>query len=386
MKQTPISVACPIRSVCDHHAKVFAKIGRLQDHYLGTRRGVEGIPESRSRRFPLVGLLSFVVAKIMPRYGESAKVACFPMFDAWVKNQIPAGTAVFSSYGYALETFRKIRKTGGINILDGGNSHFDHYWQVVSDEHARWGCHSPPFPRPWYERGLKTIELADWVFSPSSYVTQSFIDRGFPAERILHLPYPVDLGNFSPVPAIKITDSPLRVICTGGVSLRKGFPYLLEAMRIIRKERDAILMLSGTPHRSMRSIIAQYPDVPIDWAPYLNHQQLGERLKSGHVFALLSLEEGLARTALEAMTCGLPVVLTPNTGVSDFVIPGINGEVVPIRDPQAAAAAIIRCYERRIAGDAFVDQNLQRALSFETFEERLISHLKTIDAGGPRAL
>lgn len=380
------AVACPIRSVCDHHARVFAALGRLQGHYLGTRNGAAGVPTEYLRKLPLVGLISYAVAKAIPDWGEAARVACFPMFDRWVRKQLPPHTGIFSSYGYAVESFRQARKTGGMTLLDGGNSHPANFWNTITEEHARWGNKSDPYPRKWYEGGLRSVELTDWVFSPSSYVTRSFIDKGFPAERILHLPYPVDLGNFSPLPAVEVPDSPLRVICTGGISLRKGFPYLLEAMRIIRKEKDAILMLSGGVHPSMRAIIQQYSDVPIDWSPYLNHEQLGERLKSGHVFALLSLEEGLARTALEAMACGLPVVLTPNTGVSDFVVPGVNGEVIPIRDPQAAAEAILRCHGRHIVGNGFIDRDLQQSLSFETFAERLINHLKTIDEGGRRKL
>lgn len=379
------AVACPVRSVCDHHARVFASLGRLQGHYLGTRRGAKGVPLEYLHRLPLVGLLSYAAARAWPRKGEVAKVACFPMFDHWVKGQLPEGTGIFSSYGYAVESFRKARKSGGMTLLDAGNSHPANFWETVGEEYSRWGIDMDPYPRKWYEGGLRSVELTDWAFSPSSYVTRSFIAKGFPSERILHLPYPVDLGNFSPEPAVDVPDSPLRVICTGGVSLRKGFPYLLEAMRLIRKERDAILMLSGGVHSDMKAIIARYPDVPIDWAPYLSHEQLGKRLKSGHVFALLSLEEGLARTALEAMACGLPLVVTPNTGVSDFVVPGVNGEIVPIRDPQAAAAAIIRCYESRIAGNTLLDQDLQRALSFETFENRLIGHLRTIDVDGQRS-
>ena len=380
------AVACPVRSVCDHHARVFASLGRLQGHYLGTRRGAPCIPEAFLHRLPLVGLISYAVAKTWPAKGESAKVACFPMFDRWVKAQLPAGTGVLSSYGYAVESFRKARLTGGMTLLDGGNSHPENFWTVVAEEHARWGISDEPYPRKWNEGGLRSVELTDWIFSPSAYVTRSFIERGFPVERVLHLPYPVDLGNFSPEPPVAIPDSPLRVICTGGVSLRKGFPYLLEAMRIICRERDAILMLSTGVPPSMRAILSQYSDVPIDWSPYLNHQQLGERLKSSHVFALLSLEEGLARTALEAMACGLPVVLTPNTGVSDFVVPGVIGEIVPIRNPQAAAEAIVRCYDRRIQGGMVIDPDLQRALSFESFQNSLIGHLKTIDEGGTRSL
>ena len=380
------AVACPIRSVCDHHARVFASVGRLQGHYLGTRNGAKGIPDELSSKLPLVGLLSYAAAKTWPAMAEAAKVACFPKFDRWVKRQLPEATGIFSSYGYAVESFRKARLTRGMTLLDAGNSHPANFWKIVGEEHTRWGAKEDPYPRKWYEGGLRSVELTDWVFSPSTYVTQSFIERGFPRERILHLPYPVDLGNFSPSPPVPINDSPLRVICTGGVSLRKGFPYLLEAMRIIRKDRNAILMLSGGVHPAMKDLMNQYSDIPINWAPYLNHEQLGNRLKSGHVFALLSVEEGLARTALEAMACGLPVVLTPNTGVSDFVVPDENGEVVPIRDPQAAADAIMRCHDRRVTDEHFIDPNLQEALSFDTFAERLIRHLDTIDTGGPRDL
>ena len=374
------SVACPIRSVCDHHAQVFAEVGRLQGHYLGTRRGADGIPEELSHRFPLVGLLSYAAARVMPSQAEAAKVACFPLFDRWASRKIPYGSHVFSSYGYAVECFRKARASGAFTFMDGGNSHFAHYWKVVSEEHARWDCTLPPFPKPWYERGLRSLELTDWVFSPSSYVSQSYVEQGFPADRILHLPYPINLSHFSPEPVPEIPASPLRVVCTGGVSLRKGFPYLLEAMRIIRKERDAILMLTDIVHPSMLPILARYQDIPIEWSPMLPHEKLAARLKSAHVFALLSVEEGLARTALEAIACGVPAVLTPNTGTSDFIRPGVNGEIVPIRDANAAAEGIVRCYERRCQGsDAYDPTAIADNLSFGRFRSRLLAHMQRVD-------
>jgi glycosyltransferase involved in cell wall biosynthesis len=131
----------------------------------------------------------------------------------------------------------------------------------------------------------------------------------------------------------------------------------------------------------MKPILAKYQDIPIEWAPMLPHDQLGARLKSAHVFALLSIEEGLARTALEAIACGIPAVLTPNTGTSDFIQTGVNGEVVPIRDASAAAEAIVRCYERR--GHVVANQNqntIANELSFDRFRNRLLEHLITIDS------
>jgi len=108
------------------------------------------------------------------------------------------------------------------------------------------------------------------------------------------------------------------------------------------------------------------------------HAQLAQRLRSADVFVLLSIEEGLVRTALEAMACGLQVVLTPNTGASDFVETGHNGEVVPIRDPQAAAEAILKCWERARSGASPRVADLQEKLSFERFAKKFTTQLEEL--------
>jgi glycosyltransferase involved in cell wall biosynthesis len=53
------------------------------------------------------------------------------------------------------------------------------------------------------------------------------------------------------------------------------------------------------------------------------------------VFVLPSLIEGFPQTALEAMACGVPVIVSENTFGTDVVIDGHNGYVVPIRDVDA---------------------------------------------------
>jgi glycosyltransferase involved in cell wall biosynthesis len=57
---------------------------------------------------------------------------------------------------------------------------------------------------------------------------------------------------------------------------------------------------------------------------------------------LSSIVEGRALVVQEAMSCGLPVVVTPNTGTTDVVVDGVNGHVVPIAAPQRIAEAIDR--------------------------------------------
>jgi len=75
----------------------------------------------------------------------------------------------------------------------------------------------------------------------------------------------------------------------------------------------------------------------------------------------------------------LPAILTANTGANDFVRPGVSGEVVPIRDPQAIAEAVLKWaevilqpgYQPKVTIDT-------EPLSFAHFETCFLQHLENI--------
>ncbi|HEX4265696.1 MAG TPA: glycosyltransferase family 4 protein [Verrucomicrobiae bacterium] len=382
-------VATPGRSVCDNNARVLEKIGRLRFIALGTRRGIAGVPPERTRLLPAFGLAGFIAAKILPAYrAESFSVGMFPWFDRWVKKQLLAGDHLISSYGYVTDCFKFIRQHGGKTFLDAGNSHIDHYWEVIGEEHRRWKSPLPPFSPSWLKRARESLTETDYVLSPSSYVTNSFLERGFRPEQILKNIYPADLSLFRPGDKPRPKNRPLTIINTGSLSLRKGTPYLLEAFRLVRKKvPDARLLLTRIIQDDLSPILSQYSDLPIEWAPGLPHAQLAERLRTADIFVLPSLEDGWARTASEAMACGLPAILSQNTGASDSVQPGVNGEVVPIRNAQAIADAILKWADTVTKPDyqprMMVDP---QSLSFERFEDSFVGQLKAlglIDDGKP---
>lgn len=232
----------------------------------------------------------------------------------------------------------------------------------------------PPY---LYERCKANLEDTDYVLSPSSYVTNSFLARGFRPEQILKNVYPVDLSIFRPAENRRPKDRPLTIINTGSLSLRKGTPYLLEAFRAVNaKIPSARLLLTRNIENSLYQILPKYRDLPIEWSPGLSKPQLAERLRSADLFVLPSLEEGLVRTACEAMACGLPIIVTPHTGVNDFVRPGVSGEVVPIRDAAATADAILKWADRILTPgwQPKVMADLE-PLSFEYFSREFIHQL-----------
>ena len=372
-------VATPTRTVCDDNARALNRHGALRFIALGTRRGTAGVPPERTRLNPAVGLAAYVGNRLWRSRGEAWSCALFPWFDRWVRRQLRPGDHVISSYGYVNSSFAFARAHGGKTFLDAGNSHPDNYWRIISEEHARWGCALPPYPRSWLARGRAMLADVDFVLSPSTYVTRTFLERGFKPEQILRNVYPLDLDCFQPATTPRPTDRPLTIISTGAPSLRKGTPYLLEAFRLIRREhRSARLLLTGPPHPSLAGVMGRFGDLPIEWTSRLPHPQLAAHLQRADVFVLPSLEEGLARTACEAMACGLPVVLSPSAGANDFVQPGVNGEIVPIRDAPAIAGGILKCFERLLAGGPPRVTNLRERLSVATFEREFIGQLRAL--------
>jgi glycosyltransferase involved in cell wall biosynthesis len=161
---------------------------------------------------------------------------------------------------------------------------------------------------------------------------------------------------------------------------------LLEAFRLIlKKEPRAILRLSQSVRDDAKDILRRYADLPIVWSPFFNllledqRRQYIERFQTSDIFVFPSIEDGFAIVVAEAMACGLPVITTRNTGASDLIQPGVNGEIVPIRDPEAIAEAVLKWWARVQEGKRLENMaQMRERLSFETFEKTVIGHLASI--------
>jgi glycosyltransferase involved in cell wall biosynthesis len=374
-------VATPARSVCDDNARALESHGLLRFIALGTRRGTAGVSAEHTHLNPAIGLTAYVAARLASPYrAESFRFRLHPWLDRWVKKQLVPGDHIISSYGYVNECFAWAREHGGKTFLDAGNSHPQNFWEIISEEHRRWGHGRPPFAEHHYRRSLATLAHIDYVLSPSSYVTQSFLARGFMREQILKNVYPVDLSLFHPLTGPRPKNRPLTLINTGSLSLRKGTPYLLESFRLIRKKiPNARLLLTRIIQDDIKLVLSRYSDLPIEWSPGLPHAQLAERLRSADIFVLPSLEDGWARTASEAMACGLPAILSHNTGASDSIQPGVSGEVVPIRDANAIADAVLKWADIVLGSGYQPTVKIDKEpLTFEHFEKTFIAQLKNL--------
>jgi glycosyltransferase involved in cell wall biosynthesis len=121
----------------------------------------------------------------------------------------------------------------------------------------------------------------------------------------------------------------------GNDFLRKGTHYLIEAFKLIDDPRAELWIRGDVPEAYLKRI----RDPRITIIPPVLRKRLQKIFQSADVFVQPSIDEGFGMTVLEALGYGLPLVVTENVGARDLLSPEV-GITVPIRDPEAIAAAI----------------------------------------------
>jgi glycosyltransferase involved in cell wall biosynthesis len=247
--------------------------------------------------------------------------------------------------GFALPAFRACRAVGQAKtVLNYPVAHH----RVRRRERLEEIEREPSFASTWpdfddwpaghEERLDEEIAMADAIWVGSTYAANSFVTEGIARERLKVSPYGVDLATFTPPTADDIARreaGTFKAIYAGQLTQRKGLSYLLEGYRQFERPGSALTLVGssvGDP-RALASHAQLFRHIAHQTRP-----ELARLYRASDVFVFPTLVEGMPLVVLEAMACGLPVIVTAN-GPADIVRDGIDGFVIPSRD----AGAVARC-------------------------------------------
>ncbi len=197
----------------------------------------------------------------------------------------------------------------------------------------------------------------------------------------------IDLEEFSYAPPVA---GPLKVLMIARLLREKGVFEYAAASKRLRDQGIACRMDLLGPYDSNPGAIDE--DQVNAWIAEHLISYLGETddvrpyLRACSVLCLPSYREGLPRTILEALAIGRPIITTDVPGCRELVIDGVNGFIIPPRDPDALAAAITRFADRP---DLLVTMaEASRALAEARYNVRDINPLimKTMGLSGPPSL
>ena len=246
-----------------------------------------------------------------------------------------AATGVFVFDSVGLEILRAARSQGLRTVIEQSVAPREMVFRLLAEEQQRFPGWEPGLPAAAEVAALVAREREEWALSDrilcgSRFVADGIEQCGGPAARAVVVPYGVD-GRYSRHEPRTRGAGPLRVLTVGEVSLRKGAPYILEAAR--RLGRDAEFRLVGPVGLSAEAAAGFNAVAPLRGA--VARQAMRAEYDWADVFLLPSICEGSATVVYEELAAGLPVICTPNTGT--VVRDGVEGFIVPIRDPGAIA-------------------------------------------------
>jgi L-malate glycosyltransferase len=202
----------------------------------------------------------------------------------------------------------------------------------------------------------KYIDNIDLIIAVSDEVRKILIQSGIPGWKVRVIPSGID---YSPFEKVKDRNYLRRELNFSGnhflagivayLADHKGHKYLIKAMEFLREKAPAVklIIVGEGPLQIELTRLARETQVD-DMVFFMGFREdIPRILASLDLFVLSSYKEGLGSSILDAMASRLPVVATQAGGIPEVVIHEETGLLVPPRNPQSLAEAILRLYQDR---------------------------------------
>ncbi|RZT31843.1 glycosyltransferase family 4 protein [Cupriavidus agavae] len=349
----------------------------------------ERLPDSVIRTFPW---LHAPCVKLGARFGYDRAFMrelvhwSLEAFGRHVERNIPECDVYAGLSSSAGNAGRIVKARGAAYICDRGSSHIRIQDQILAEEYARWGMPYKPNDPRVIAREEREYAEADMITVPSSFAYRSFLDAGVSERKLRLIPYGVDLSRFQKVgePSTETFD----VLFVGGVNLRKGIPYLLQAFaKVTHRARRLTIVGACDPDMQAWLRTSGLPMEHVTLTGSVPQPRLKEYMSRSHVMVLPSVEEGLALVQAQALACGCPVIGTHNSGGEDLFTDGEEGYIVPIRDADALAQRMQNLADepwlQQIMGAAALSR-VRRIGGWSTYGGRVAALMEELATRRPR--
>ena len=202
-----------------------------------------------------------------------------------------------------------------------------------------------------------TSFMVDHYVTVSESVKRYIIDKSkISAEKISVIYNGVNIKSQdnsyeqNPKMPFKIEDKDRILMTVGRLHKQKGHCYLIQAVSKVRKEFPNVKLLvtgEGEEENNLKKLVKTL-DLMNEVIFAGLSSDIERILPMAELFILPSLWEGLPNALLEAMAAGKPVVATKVGGIPEIVVHGETGVLIPPRDTDALAIAIIDLLQNRL--------------------------------------
>jgi glycosyltransferase involved in cell wall biosynthesis len=289
------------------------------------RRG--GIPSRHLRTFPLAAVFNLFADRLhlAPRLRLNE--------PRWVGNWVarskhlaPIVIANGTAHRYL---FPKLKAKRHVLVLMRGSSHPKKFYECQQVARRESGL---PFRNelpPEVVDEIQKNQYVDLLLAGSEMIRDNYIAEGFPPERAFACAYGIDEGFYSFRKRVPATNRAIRIGIVGVVGLRKGLSRSLHVLDWAERRGHAVelhlvgpvldsestQMLHASGHRAIHHGVIKGKEL-VNLYHYFDMAMLP------------SYEDGFGQSVIEAMSTGLPVVVSESVGAKEAIASGRNGLVL----------------------------------------------------------
>jgi len=235
---------------------------------------------------------------------------------------------------------RRARGNGLAIVTDHSIAHPAFMHRALREEFARFGLPAGYDSRAdLWKLVLRDCADADLLLVNSDFVKKTFVEEGYPAEKV-RVAYLGVREEFFDLKRDYSIEGPVKILFTGNFDIRKGVRLLLEAVRGCRRSGlDLRLELMGNLGNGA-SCLQPGDDQFFTHTAFAPLQQVCAAFARADLFVFPTFAEGSSRSGMEAAAAGLPIITTENCGLP--LEHGKSAIYVPVNDSDALTEAISR--------------------------------------------
>jgi len=219
-----------------------------------------------------------------------------------------------------------------------------------------------------------TLKVADGVIVDSEVQRQAILSMGCRSSKIYCFPWGIDLNLFRPERTKGLREELGWLHDKIVVSTRRHLPiygieYLIRAMPLVlaRMNDVKLLVIGEGPLLEYHKSLAKRLGIEnqVKFLGNVENHKLPAILNAGDVYVSTSFSDGSSASLMEAMACGLPVVVTKIAANEEWVVHGENGFLVKPGDSVTLADYVIKVLQderlRLLMGEANLKVAKKRA-------------------------
>jgi glycosyltransferase involved in cell wall biosynthesis len=234
--------------------------------------------------------------------------------------------------GVPVEVFKKLKDKGFIIVLERVNSNQQRAKNILSKAYASLGW---PYRYRVTDKAIadeeEKLELSDWIYCPSPFVTESFVEAGVPRTKILESSYGWDPDTFRVNTDRSEERHTVTFLFVASGDVRKGLPWLLRYWN--RADIKGRLVVTGTIESDVNEYCGDLLQSDnVTHIPFTS--DLVPIYESADVFVLPSHEEGSPLVTYLAAASGLPCIVSP-AGSGGVVRHNVEGFICDTYDEDA---------------------------------------------------